>query len=107
MPRGQGPRAPSPNFGTLRNRDRLSKKQQKKDARKAEKAETVAQPQQQHLFNTEDLFAANYGDVAIEEIQLKAISDRLWSQIGDLDNSAAGCKQGRTQRVVHMGQSTP
>uniref|UniRef100_A0A804QTJ6 Phosphopyruvate hydratase n=1 Tax=Zea mays TaxID=4577 RepID=A0A804QTJ6_MAIZE len=43
-----------------------NKKQQKKDARKAEKAETVAQPQQQHLFNTEDLFAANYGDVTVE-----------------------------------------
>jgi aspartyl-tRNA synthetase len=52
----------------------------------------VAQPQQQHLFNTEDLFAANYGDVAVEVIKLKAISDRLWSQIGDLDESAAGCK---------------
>ncbi|PWZ11120.1 hypothetical protein Zm00014a_034990 [Zea mays] len=56
---GRGPGAP-------RDRDRLSKKQQKKDARKAEKAETVAQPQQQHLFNTEDLFAANYGDVTVE-----------------------------------------
>jgi len=34
----------------------------------------VAQRQQQHLFNTEDLFAANYSDVVVEEIQLKAIS---------------------------------
>jgi len=69
----------------------LSKKQQKKDARKAEKAEKAAQRQQQQQpADAEDPFAANYGDVPVEEIQSKAISGRSWSQIGDLDDSAAG-----------------
>jgi aspartyl-tRNA synthetase len=69
----------------------LSKKQQKKDARKAEKAEKAAQRQQQQQpADAEDPFAANYGDVPVEEIQSKAISGRLWSQIGDLDDSSAG-----------------
>jgi aspartyl-tRNA synthetase len=69
----------------------LSKKQQKKDARKAEKAEKAAQRQQQQQpADVEDPFAANYGDVPVEEIQSKAISGRLWSQIGDLDDSSAG-----------------
>ncbi|CAD6233556.1 unnamed protein product [Miscanthus lutarioriparius] len=69
----------------------LSKKQQKKDARKAEKAEKATQRQQQQQpADAEDPFAANYGDVPVEEIQSKAISGRSWSQIGDLDDSAAG-----------------
>jgi aspartyl-tRNA synthetase len=70
----------------------LSKKQQKKDARKAEKAEKAAQRQQQQQqpADAEDPFAANYGDVPVEEIQSKAISGRSWSEIGDLDDSAAG-----------------
>jgi hypothetical protein len=70
----------------------LSKKQQKKDARKAEKAEQRQrqQQQQQQPADAEDPFAANYGEVPVEEIQSKAISGRSWSHVGDLDDSAAG-----------------
>lgn len=68
----------------------LSKKQQKKDARKAEKAEkAAARQQQQQPAEAEDPFAANYGDVPVEEIQSKAISGRSWTKIGDLDDAAA------------------
>jgi aspartyl-tRNA synthetase len=65
----------------------LSKKQQKKDARKAEKA---AQRQQLQAVDAEDPFASNYGDVPVEEIQSKSVSDRAWGQVGDLDATAAG-----------------
>ena len=82
----------------------LSKKQQKKDARKAEKAEKAAQRQQQQQqpADAEDPFAANYGDVPVEEIQSKAISGRLWTKIGDLDADAAGRSvliRGATQAI--------
>ncbi|KAF7071869.1 hypothetical protein CFC21_077104 [Triticum aestivum] len=70
----------------------ISKKQLKKDARKAEKAGKASQRQQQQQPQAEeaDLFAANYGDVPVEEIQSKAISGRSWTDIGDLDEAAAG-----------------
>ncbi|KAG2594778.1 hypothetical protein PVAP13_5KG017900 [Panicum virgatum] len=83
----------------------LSKKQQKKDARKAEKAEKAAQRQQQQQqlpADAEDPFAANYGDVPVEEIQSKAISGRSWTKIGDLDADAAGRSvliRGATQAI--------
>ncbi|KAF0914539.1 hypothetical protein E2562_029475 [Oryza meyeriana var. granulata] len=68
----------------------ISKKQLKKDARKAEKAEKAAQRQQQQpQADAEDPFAANYGDVPIEEIQSKIISGRVWTGVGDLDEAAA------------------
>jgi aspartyl-tRNA synthetase len=71
--------------------DTLSKKQQKKDARKAEKAEKAAQrQQQQQAVDAEDPFASHYGDAPLEEIQSKAVSDRAWSKVGDLDAAAAG-----------------
>ncbi|GJN40092.1 hypothetical protein PR202_gb29260 [Eleusine coracana subsp. coracana] len=70
----------------------LSKKQAKKDARKAEKAEKAAQrqQQQQQAVDADDPFASHYGDVPVEEIQSKAVSNRVWSQVGDLDAAAAG-----------------
>jgi aspartyl-tRNA synthetase len=71
----------------------LSKKQQKKDARKAEKAEKAAQRQQQQQTAAaaeEDPFAANYGDVPVEDVQSKAVSGRSWTKVGDLDEGAAG-----------------
>ncbi|KQJ92399.1 aspartate--tRNA ligase 2, cytoplasmic isoform X2 [Brachypodium distachyon] len=74
----------------------ISKKQQKKDARKAEKAEKAAasqrqtQQQQQPQAEADDPFAANYGDVPVEEIQSKAISGRVWTDIGDLGEADAG-----------------
>uniref|UniRef100_A0A8R7QF17 aspartate--tRNA ligase n=1 Tax=Triticum urartu TaxID=4572 RepID=A0A8R7QF17_TRIUA len=70
----------------------ISKKQLKKDARKAEKAGKASQRQQQQQPQAEeaDPFAANYGDVPVEEIQSKAISGRSWTDIGDLDEAAAG-----------------
>jgi aspartyl-tRNA synthetase len=67
----------------------ISKKQQKKDARKAEKA-AQRQQQQQTQVDAEDPFASNYGDVPVEEIQSKSVSDRAWSKVGDLDANAAG-----------------
>ncbi|XP_037440616.1 aspartate--tRNA ligase 2, cytoplasmic-like [Triticum dicoccoides] len=70
----------------------ISKKQLKKDARKAEKAGKASQRQQQQQPQAEeaDPFAANYGDVPVEEIQSKVISGRTWTDIGDLDEAAAG-----------------
>ena len=82
-----------------------SKKQLKKSARKAERA---AQRQQQPIQQqppapgAEDPFAANYGDVPVEEIQSKAISGRSWTKIGDLDADAAGRSvliRGATQAI--------
>ncbi|KAG2633765.1 hypothetical protein PVAP13_2NG296712 [Panicum virgatum] len=71
-----------------------SKKQQKKDARKAEKAEKAAQRQQQRQTAAaaaeEGPFAANYGDVPVEDVQSKAVSGRSWTKVGDLDEGAAG-----------------
>jgi aspartyl-tRNA synthetase len=67
----------------------ISKKQQKKDARKAEKS-AQRQQQQQTQVDAEDPFASNYGDVPVEEIQSKSVSDRAWSKVGDLDANAAG-----------------
>jgi aspartyl-tRNA synthetase len=91
---------PPPSASTPANADELasdpatatlSKKQQKKDARKAEKAEKAAQrQQQQQAVDAEDPFAPHYGDVPFEEIQSKAVSDRAWSKVGDLDAAAAG-----------------
>jgi aspartyl-tRNA synthetase len=83
----------------------LSKKQQKKDAKKAEKAaqrQQQQQQQQQQPVDAEDPFAANYGDVPVEEIQSKAVSGRSWAKIGDLDGSAAGRSvliRGATQAI--------
>lgn len=74
----------------------ISKKQQKKDARKSEKAEKAAasqrqtQQQQQPQAEADDPFAANYGDVPVEEIQSKAISGRVWTDVGDLGEADAG-----------------
>jgi aspartyl/asparaginyl-tRNA synthetase len=70
----------------------ISKKQLKKDARKAEKAEKASQRQQQQQpqADADDPFAANYGDVPVEEIQSKTISGRVWTEIGGLDEAAAG-----------------
>ncbi|XP_044959490.1 aspartate--tRNA ligase 2, cytoplasmic-like [Hordeum vulgare subsp. vulgare] len=69
----------------------ISKKQLKKDARKAEKARKASEQQQQPppppQEEEDDPFAANYGD---EEIQSKAISGRSWTDIGDVDETAAG-----------------
>jgi aspartyl-tRNA synthetase len=82
----------------------LSKKQQKKDAKKAEKAaqRQQQQQQQQQPADAEDPFAANYGDVPVEEIQSKVVSGRSWAKIGDLDGSAAGRSvliRGATQAI--------
>jgi aspartyl-tRNA synthetase len=60
--------APDPTTATL------SKKQQKKDARRSEKAEKAVQRQQ--TVDANDPFASHYDDVPVEEIQFKAISDR-------------------------------
>lgn len=70
----------------------ISKKQLKKDARKAEKAEKASQRQQQQQpqADADDPFAANYGDVPVEEIQSKTISGRVWTEVGGLDEAAAG-----------------
>ena len=60
------------------------------------------QQQQQQPADAEDTFAANYGDVPVEEIQSKAISGRLWTKIGDLDADAAGRSvliRGATQAI--------
>uniref|UniRef100_A0A0D9WXV5 aspartate--tRNA ligase n=1 Tax=Leersia perrieri TaxID=77586 RepID=A0A0D9WXV5_9ORYZ len=69
----------------------ISKKQLKKDARKAEKAAN-RQPQQTQPQDGagEDPHAGNYGDVPVEETQSKAISGRSWTTVGDLGEDAAG-----------------
>ncbi|XP_047049839.1 aspartate--tRNA ligase 2, cytoplasmic-like [Lolium rigidum] len=70
----------------------ISKKQLNKEARKAakaakaDKAGKAEKPQAEEA----DPFAANYGDVPVEEIQSKAVSGRAWTHVGDLDQAAAG-----------------
>ncbi|KAL6643668.1 hypothetical protein ACP70R_018434 [Stipagrostis hirtigluma subsp. patula] len=71
----------------------ISKKQQKKDAKKAEKAkrqQKQPEPQPATPDAAEDPFAANYGDVPLEELQSKAVTGRSWTSVGDLDGAAAG-----------------
>uniref|UniRef100_A0ACD5YGY5 Uncharacterized protein n=1 Tax=Avena sativa TaxID=4498 RepID=A0ACD5YGY5_AVESA len=72
----------------------ISKKQLNKEARKAAKAakaEKAGKVDKQSQAEEEvDPFAANYGDVPVEEIQSKVISGRSWIHIGDLDESAEG-----------------
>ncbi|CAD6231201.1 unnamed protein product [Miscanthus lutarioriparius] len=99
-PRG----ARSPHISTAT----LSKKQQKKICRKAEK---LARWQHQHqhqqpTHGSDDLFEANYGDIPLEEIQSKAISGRSWTNVCDLDAAAVGRSvlvRAATQAIREVG----
>ncbi|KAL0903332.1 hypothetical protein M5K25_027703 [Dendrobium thyrsiflorum] len=72
-----------------------SKKQAKKDAMKAEKLrrkqeEASAAAAAAASKETEaDPLAGNYGDVPMEELQSKAISGRIWIEVGLLDSKLA------------------
>jgi aspartyl-tRNA synthetase len=68
----------------------ISKKQLNKEARKAAKAakaEKAEKKAEKFEAVEADPFAANYG---YHEIQSKGISGRSWTDIGDLDEAAAG-----------------
>lgn len=88
-----------------------SKKQQQKDARRAEKAAAAAQHQrQQHAHAQadagqaeEDPSASNYGDVPAEETQSKAVTGRSWTRVRDL---GAPSLLGRSVLVRGFVQST-
>ncbi|PKU83171.1 aspartate--tRNA ligase 2, cytoplasmic [Dendrobium catenatum] len=72
-----------------------SKKQAKKEAMKAEKLrrkqeEASAAAAAAASKETEaDPLAGNYGDVPMEELQSKAISGRIWTEVGLLDSKLA------------------
>jgi nondiscriminating aspartyl-tRNA synthetase len=70
----------------------ISKKQLNKEARKAAKAAKAEKAGKVEKSQAEEVdpFAANYGDVPVEEIQSKVISGRSWIGIGDLDEAAEG-----------------
>ena len=82
-----------------------SKKQLKKSARKAERA---AQRQQQPIQQqppapgAEDPFAANCGDVPVEETLSKAVTGRSWTNVSGLDAAAAAA--GRSVLVRGFAQ---
>ncbi|CAD6233526.1 unnamed protein product [Miscanthus lutarioriparius] len=86
-----------------------SKKQLKKDARRAEKAAAAQRQRQQHVHaqaeakQAEDFLAGNYGDVPAEETQSKAVTDRSWTRVRDL-----GAAELRDRSVLVLGfvQST-
>lgn len=67
----------------------VSKKQAKKDALKAEKLrrkkeEAAASTVSKNL--EDDPLVGNYGDVPMEELQSKAVTDRNWIEVGSLDS---------------------
>ncbi|RLN23743.1 aspartate--tRNA ligase 2, cytoplasmic-like [Panicum miliaceum] len=89
-----------------------SKKQLKKSARKAERA---AQRQQQPIQQqppppgAEDPFAANYGDVPVEDTQSKAVTGLSWTEVRDLDAAAAAAARsvlvrGFAQEIRSLGR---
>ncbi|XP_042398147.1 aspartate--tRNA ligase 2, cytoplasmic-like [Zingiber officinale] len=73
----------------------LSKKQAKKLAKKEAKEERKQQTSASATAAQDDSaeadpFAANYGEVPIEEIQSKAVSGRVWTEIGALEGQLSG-----------------
>ncbi|OAY64543.1 Aspartate--tRNA ligase 2, cytoplasmic [Ananas comosus] len=73
----------------------ISKKQAKKEAKKAEKAQrqqsSAAQAAEAESSSAlDDPLSSHYGDVAVEEIQSKAVSGREWTEVGDLGAEKAG-----------------
>ncbi|GFZ00896.1 class II aminoacyl-tRNA and biotin synthetases superfamily protein [Actinidia rufa] len=73
----------------LRGGQQRSSPEQKKEAAKLEKqrrreAATVA------AADTADTLADNYGDVPLEELQSKAVTDREWAEIGALTADLEG-----------------
>ena len=80
----------------------------KKQLKKSEKAERAAQRQQQPIQQqppapgAEDPFAANYGDVPVEETLSKAVTGRSWTDVSGLDAAAAAA--GRSVLVRGFAQ---
>ncbi|CAL4952473.1 unnamed protein product [Urochloa decumbens] len=89
-----------------------NKKQLNKDARRAERAaRRQQQPQMQPPAapGAEDPFAANYGDVPVEETQSKAVTGRSWAEVSDLGAEAAAAGRavlvrGFAQEIRSLGK---